>query len=56
MLCLTRERLRAALDLLGTGGVETVLDESIEGARVLAIDAKNLLAALYRHRNSAERM
>lgn len=50
MLCLARERLRAALDLLGTRGVEAVLDESIRGARALAADAKNLLGALQRSR------
>ena len=50
MLCLARERLRAALELLGTGGVEAVLDESIAGARVLAADAKNLLVALLKQR------
>ena len=50
MLCLARERLGAALELLGTRGVETVLDESISGARVLAADAKSLLSALHRHR------
>ncbi|MGH1344650.1 MAG: hypothetical protein ACRBN8_24030 [Nannocystales bacterium] len=50
MLCMARERLRAALELLGTRGVETVLDESIEGARVMASDAKRLLRALHRHR------
>ena len=50
MLCLARERLRAALELLGTRGVEAVLDESIAGARVLAADAKRLLSALHRCR------
>lgn len=50
MLCLARERLRAAVELLGTRGVEAVLDESIAGARVLASDAKSLLAALLKHR------
>lgn len=50
LLSLARERLRAAVDLLGTRGVEAVLDESIDGARVLAADAKRLLAALLKHR------
>lgn len=50
LLSLARERLRAASELLGTRGVEAVLDESIAGARVLAADAKNLLAVLLKHR------
>ena len=50
LLSLARERLKAASELLGTGGVEAVLDESIDGARVLAADAKSLLAALLKRR------
>ncbi len=56
MLCLARERLRAALELHGTRGVEAVLDESIDGARVLAADAKRLLGALQRLRTDPSRV
>lgn len=53
MLCLARERLRAATELLGTRGVEAVLDETIAGARALAADAKSLLSALLQHRSGS---
>ncbi len=42
-----RERLRSALEMLGSRGEETVLDESITGAGILAHDAGDVLEALF---------
>ena len=55
LLCLARERFRAATEMLGTGKPEGVLDESIDGARVLAKEARGLLTGLLEIRLRASR-
>lgn len=47
LLVAARERLRSALELLGTGDETTVLDEAIAGAGILAHDAGDVLEALF---------
>mgnify|MGYP001315762335 CR=1 FL=1 len=47
LLVAARERLRSALELLGTGDETAVLDEAITGAGILAHDAGDVLEALF---------
>ncbi len=52
MLRVARERLRSALEILGGGAETTVLDESVRGAEVLALDAGDVLGMLCEHRSA----
>ncbi|MGH1344661.1 MAG: hypothetical protein ACRBN8_24090 [Nannocystales bacterium] len=56
MLAGTRSYLQAALELLGEGGAETVLDASLAGAAILARDASELLKGLLRERTGLARV
>ena len=47
LLVAARQRLRSALEMLGTGDETTVLDEAITGAGILAHDAGDVLEALF---------
>lgn len=50
VLAMARKRLRLALEMLGDKGAETVLDDSLTGAGVLARDAGDLLEVLFERR------
>jgi len=49
-----RERLAAAMKLLGTQSDEAVLDETVVGAGILAHDAGDLLESLFEMRVRSE--
>jgi len=52
MLSIARSRLRSALELLGSGSEETVTDDVLTGAAVLAEEARTTLHGLRRRRAS----
>ena len=54
MLTTARDRLKAALELLGSGSEETVADDQLLGASVLASETSATLRMLFERRNGAE--
>ena len=53
MLATARGRLKAALELLGNGSEETVADDQLIGASVLAGEACSTLKRLFEHRKTS---
>ena len=55
VMVMARERLRLALEMLGSAGADAVLDESLTGAGILAHDTGDLLEVLFERRVSEAR-
>jgi len=55
VMVMARKRLRLALEMLGPGAADSVLDESLTGAGILAHDTGDLLEVLFERRVSEAR-